>query len=140
MGDCSKPTGGMTVKSPLKLTSRQVGKRWEKIAESFLRRHGLTTRKRNFSSRLGEIDLVMNDRNSLVFVEVRFRGNNRHGSGADTVTRQKQARIIRAAMYFLSQNPRLSQKPCRFDVISIGTDQGNHQIQWIKNAFETTPG
>ena len=122
------------------LTSKQLGNRWEKEAESFLLQRGLTTRKRNFYCRTGEIDLIMNDGEMLVFVEVRYRGSDRHGSGAETVTARKQTRLIRAALYFLCKNPRFSQKPCRFDVISIANHLGNTEFRWIRNAFETPPG
>ena len=121
-------------------TTRQIGSRWEKIAESFLQRQGLTTRVRNFHCRCGEIDLIMNHEKFLVFVEVRFRGNDQHGSGAETITHRKQTRLIRAAGYFLGRNPGLSRIPCRFDVISIGTDHGAARVNWIRNAFESPPG
>lgn len=118
------------------LTSRQAGKRWEKVAESFLQSRGLITRKRNFHSRFGEIDLIMQDKDALVFVEVRFRDNDRFGSGAETVTRSKQVKLAKAASYFLLINPAYSQRPCRFDVISIHGKQGNTVFDWIKNAFD----
>ena len=120
--------------------SQQIGNRWEKEAESFLLQHGLTTRKRNFYCRSGEIDLIMNDGEMLVFVEVRYRGNDWHGSGAETVNARKQSRLIRAALYFLVKNPRFSQKSCRFDVISIGNHNGKTEFRWIRNAFDTPPG
>ncbi len=115
---------------------RQVGKHWEQAAESFLHSRGLITRNRNFYSRFGEIDLVMKDEDVLVFVEVRFRDDHRYGSGAETVTSSKQAKLARAALYFLRLNPYYSQRPCRFDVISVSTTQGNTVFNWIKNAFD----
>lgn len=120
--------------------TQHKGRFWEKRAESFLRRNGLSTRERNFNCRSGEIDLVMDDGESIVFVEVRFRNNKGYGSGADTVTRQKQARLIRAAQYYLCKNPRLSEMPCRFDVISVDKNQGATAFHWIRNAFETVSG
>ena len=123
-----------------KPTSRQVGQYWERKAESFLHRRGLTTRERNFNCRAGEIDLIMNDGNMLVFVEVRFRNNVAYGSGADTVSTRKQKRLTRAALYFLCRNPRFSLKPCRFDVISVGKSQGQTEFRWIRNAFESLSG
>ena len=121
-------------------TTRQLGGRWEEAAESFLHQRGLKTRKRNFYSRFGEIDLVMKDGEVLVFVEVRFRGNDNFGDGATTVTTRKQAKLIRAALYFLSLNPGYAQKPCRFDVISISIRHGESEFHWIRNAFETQAG
>ncbi len=121
-------------------TSRQVGSQWEKAAESFLHKRGLITRKRNFFSRFGEIDLIMKDGEVLVFVEVRFRGNDRFGDGAETITVWKQSKLARAAMYFLSINSHYSQKPCRFDVISVGRNQGKIEFDWIRNAFDSPSG
>ncbi len=121
-------------------STRELGGHWENAAESFLHRRGLTTKKRNFYSRFGEIDLIMRDRDVLVFVEVRFRGDDRYGSGAETVTVRKQAKLARAAMFFLSLNPHYSQKPCRFDVISVGTRRGKTIFNWIKNAFDSPSG
>jgi putative endonuclease len=125
---------------PINTNTRQIGGRWEIAAESFLHKRGLTTHQRNFYSRFGEIDLIMRDKDEFVFVEVRFRQNSRHGSGADTVTFQKQAKLTRAALYFLCRNPRYAQNPCRFDVISITITNSEPKFNWIKNAFDSTSG
>ena len=97
---------------------------------------GLKTLERNFQVRFGEIDLVMLDGETLVFAEVRYRENNRHGTGADSVTRAKQRRIVSAAQLYLQRNPREALRPCRFDVISIGSDGGRTLINWIPDAFD----
>jgi len=97
--------------------------------------HGLKLLQRNFSSRFGEIDLVMEDEKTLVFVEVKYRKNKYHGSGAETVTRHKQGRISRTAAWYLATNPHRAQQVCRFDVVSIGADTSDYHINWIKSAF-----
>jgi len=122
------------------LTSKQSGTRWEKTAESFLRSHGLKLLQRNFSSRFGEIDLIMEDEKTIVFIEVKYRANSQHGSGADAVTFQKQARISRTAAWFLARNPNRAEQFCRFDVISIDPFQTDQGINWIKAAFYSTIG
>jgi putative endonuclease len=122
------------------VTNRLEGQRWERSAEIFLCRQGLTVVERNYNCRVGEIDLIMYDQSSLVFVEVKYRGNTGFGSGADSVTQQKQLRISRTAAYFLSRNQRLANVPCRFDVISISGRRGSTQTDWIKNAFNTQFG
>lgn len=122
------------------MNSRQAGARWEKTAESFLAGHGLRLLERNFSSRLGEIDLVMEDDKTIVFVEVRYRENNRHGSGAESVTVHKQNRISRTAAWYLAKNPHRAAQFCRFDVISIDAQKKEHGIDWIQNAFYSTIG
>jgi len=112
-----------------------VGKHWEQQAESFLHQHGLKTQARNVSSRWGEIDLVMTDKDALVFVEVRYRKSNHYGSGAASVTRAKQKRLINTAKIYLSRHPAQAALPCRFDVISITDKPPEKPIEWIKNAF-----
>jgi len=115
---------------------RQQGRRWERAAESLLRKSGLRTLQRNFHCRRGEIDLVMLDGTALVFVEVRYRHCDRYGSGADSVTLTKQRRIISAAQCFLMRNAPYRQRPCRFDVVSIGQGAGGIEMNWIRAAFE----
>lgn len=117
-------------------TTRQRGNHWENVAESFLNGRGLVTVERNFIARCGEIDLVMRDGNTLVFTEVRYRHHQRYGSGADSVTPAKQQRIIRAANQFLQRKPAETSGPCRFDVISIGVEEGRTLLNWIRNAFD----
>lgn len=117
-------------------STRQQGSHWEQVAESFLNDRGMKTLVRNYQVRSGEIDLVMRDGNTLVFTEVRYRGNNSHGSGADSVTLTKQKRVISAAHWFLQHHPRERARPCRFDVVSIGSEDGRTLMNWIRNAFD----
>ena len=121
-------------------TTRQSGAEWEKTAESFLRGHGLKLLQRNFSSRFGEIDLIMEDEETVVFVEVKYRKSSQHGSGADAVTFHKQGRISRTAAWYLAMNPHRAEQICRFDVISINTQEKDQGINWIKSAFYSTQG
>ena len=122
------------------LSYRQTGARWEKTAESFLRSHGLKLLQRNFSSRFGEIDLIMEEEKTIVFVEVKYRKSNEHGSGADAVTFHKQNRISRTAGWYMAKNPHRAEQFCRFDVISIDPQSRKQGIKWIKNAFYSTIG
>ena len=116
--------------------TRQQGSDWENAAESFLRKRGLKTVTKNFHGRLGEIDLVMLDRGTLVFVEVRFRANAHYGTGAASVTHVKQRRIVGAAMRFLQAEKQHARRPCRFDVVSVGREQGRTVMNWIRGAFD----
>lgn len=117
--------------------TRAVGGQWERHAEAYLHRCGLNTVARNFNCRVGEIDLVMEDGECLVFMEIRYRETSRFGSGAETVTRPKQRRIIRAAQKYLQLHCNRATQPCRFDVISLGNEQGKLTAEWIRNAFTT---
>ena len=119
------------------MNNRRIqGSQWEKFAESFLHKRGLRTLERNYHSRFGEIDLIMMDRQTLVFTEVRYRGDSARGSGAESVTYTKQKRITRAAQRFLQQHQHHASLACRFDVVSIGNKEGRLLLNWIRNAFD----
>ena len=118
------------------VTTRRRGNHWERTAERFLRQRGLRTVTRNYLARVGEIDLIMLDGATLVFTEVRFRADDTHGSGADTITHAKQQKIIRTARHYLSRHANAASMQCRFDVVSIGIREGRTLIDWIRNAFE----
>lgn len=120
--------------------SKRSGQHWEKVAESFLHSNGLKLVQRNFSSRFGEIDLIMEDEKILVFIEVKYRANSQHGSGSEAVTPYKQNRISRTAGWFLAKHPHKAEKNCRFDVISIDPLKKDQGINWIKGAFYSTIG
>lgn len=126
--------------SPERLKTLQQGHWWERRAEFFLRDRGLKILERNFRCRLGEIDLVAEDGNQLVFVEVRYRRSGRHGSGAESVGRRKQGRIASAAALYLARHRRQATRVCRFDVISVSDEDGPGRFEWIRNAFQSTQG
>lgn len=117
------------------LSSKQAGQAWEKAAESFLENRGLMPRERNYFSRWGEIDLIMEDREHLVFIEVKYRRNGNYGHAVEMLGKNKQRRLIRAARYYLACNPKFQQRPCRFDFVAIQGEQDNPKFQWITNAF-----
>ena len=110
--------------------SGALGAAKERLAERFLVEQGLRLVARNHRCRYGEIDLVMRDAETLVFVEVRYRRSSRFGTPAETVDRRKQRRLITAARHYLYLHP--CPLPCRFDVLGIG---GRDEIQWVRHAF-----
>ncbi len=113
-----------------------LGKNAERRALARLRRAGLTLVARNFRTRYGEIDLVMQDDACLVFVEVRFRGPTAFGHAAGSVDSGKQRRLVRAADTFLVCQPRWRHHPVRFDVMAMNaTDGGALKVDWIRDAF-----
>ena len=121
-------------------STREQGEYTETLACQFLENKGLTLIEKNFHCRLGEIDLIMQDTNSLVFVEVRYRKNIDFGSGAESVTASKQEKLIKTASVYLQQHDKLNQYPARFDVVSItGSLESNNinaiNFDWIENAF-----
>jgi len=114
-----------------------LGEAYETLACTHLQSAGLSLLSRNFSTRFGELDLVMRDRNVLVFVEVRYRARTRFGSGAESITAAKRARLATAAEQFRQAHPRLSALPCRFDVVAMTGDAKAPQIDWLRNAFDS---
>ena len=117
------------------MKAADTGKDAEARACDYLLAQGLSLLTRNFHSRHGEIDLIMDDGRSLVFIEVRYRRGSAFGSGAESVDRRKQARITACAQYYLQRNPAASQRPCRFDVVAISGAGQRRNIQWIRDAF-----
>lgn len=106
------------------------GRAAEQLALDHLTAAGLRLKSRNYACRLGEIDLILEDGDTLVFVEVRQRGNRRFGGAAESITMRKQGRLIAAAGHYLS---RLRRTPaCRFDAVLV--DAGG-RIEWVRDAF-----
>ena len=87
---------------------------------------------------MGEIDLILEDGSCLVFAEIRYRKSSFFGTGAETVSKAKQMRIIRTASRYLQYHERRATQPCRFDVVSMGHINGELEIDWIQNAFTAT--
>ena len=104
----------------------------EQLAAAYLNQQGLKLVTSNYQCRFGEIDLVMREGKTLVFVEVRLRSNADFGGAAMSITTSKQQRLARTAEHYLQQ---YGESACRFDAILMSEmDMGN--IEWIKNAFE----
>lgn len=161
----SPATPKSTSTAPKSTPAMITGQESERLAEQFLLQQGLTLVTRNYRCKAGEIDLIMQDREHLVFVEVRFRNNRRYGSASESVTHFKQQKLIRAAEFYLqSRYTRRQLPPCRFDVVAIdgvslnrgarqsavpSTEQGQtpvniahcstnprqNPIEWLPNAF-----
>ena len=117
---------------------RKTGAQAEDLALAFLRARGLKLRARNFSCRSGEIDLIMDHGDSLVFIEVRYRRRDDYGGGLESVDARKRARIVRCARFYLHSHEKLNGRPARFDVVAVSPGQrpGEPRIHWIPNAFE----
>lgn len=111
------------------------GQAAEAAAERRLRAQGLILIARNIRYRDGELDLVMRDGGTLVFVEVRYRANDAFSGAAASITHSKRQRLIRAASRFLAAQPALAQLPARFDVIAARGDPANPTLEWLHDAF-----
>jgi putative endonuclease len=108
-----------------------IGEQAERVAADYLRRKGLELIETNYRCRWGEIDLVLRDRITVVFVEVKLRRSDSFGGAAYSVGPRKQERIIAAARHYLAGR---RETQCRFDVVLLeGLDP--LRIEWIRDAF-----
>lgn len=125
-----------------KTPAGSAGASAEKLAEAYLKHQGLRLLERNFNCRRGEIDLIMEDQATLVFVEVRFRQSAHYGSAAETVTAAKQRKLVLAAQHYLASRQTGHSRPLRFDVVGImptpqtlSEVECSYEYTWIPNAF-----
>jgi putative endonuclease len=117
--------------------TRAAGARYEELALAHLLHAGLVLLERNFCCRHGELDLVMRDRDTTVFVEVRYRRSDAgFGDGIDSVSAAKRRKLVRAAGMFLATHASLSRQACRFDVVAVAGDAGAPLIDWRQDAFD----
>lgn len=110
---------------------RAKGNLYEKKAAEYLQKKGYRILQHNFRCRYGEIDLIAEIENVLVFCEVKYRNSKEEALPLEAVTLRKQQRISRAAFYYLSIHS-LGERDCRFDVIGIAGSRIHH----IENAFD----
>ena len=122
--------------SSVRPTARSVGADWEEAALAHLQHNGLALVARNFHCRFGEIDLILRDRDQLVFVEVRYRGDAARGGGTLSVGAAKRGRLIRAAQIWLQAHAQLATLACRFDVIGCSGSLTRPGFDWIRAAFD----
>ncbi len=116
----------------MKINKNNAGLAAEQIAETFLLQKGLKLVTKNYHCRFGEIDLIMHDGKSLVFIEVRLRSNKKFGTAASSITYQKQQKLILTAQHYLQHH---GDAQCRFDAILMNKADNNN-IEWIRNAFD----
>jgi len=117
------------------LLTNKRGQWAERMAEDYLIKHGLKLIQRNYSCRLGEIDLIVQEQDAIIFVEVKYRKNDQFGGGLESIDFRKQKKIKTTAEHYLQNHDRHQEYSCRFDAILITGDVGKPSINWIKNAF-----
>ncbi len=120
----------------------------ENIALKYLESQGLSIIQSNFSCKMGEIDLIMNDADFLIFIEVRYRKKTQFGHPLETITYTKQQKIIKTIQFFLMKHPKYQQFPCRIDAVAIYSNTVNKnnkaenitaedlKIEWVKDAIQ----
>ena len=117
-------------------TDRQLaGTAAEDAACAYLLAAGCRLLARNAGFRVGELDLVMRDADTVVFVEVRMRRDDRFGGALGSIDAGKRRKVARAAQVWLSSQPRLAQAPCRFDVVAVGPESEGSPCEWLRAAF-----
>ncbi|MDN6179569.1 MAG: YraN family protein [Halomonas subglaciescola] len=115
-------------------TARARGTAIEGIAARWLEEQGLTLLGRNQYAKGGELDLVMQDGETRVFVEVKHRETTRYGHPLETVTAQKQRRLVHAARVYLARQELVC--PCRFDILAVTGTPPTLTFEWVKAAFD----
>lgn len=112
-----------------------IGKKAEQEALIFLQHQGLKFIKQNFQCYFGEIDLIMRDKDVIVFVEVRMRSRHDYGNALESITRYKINKLVKTANLFLQIENLYNKVSSRFDVITMQLRENKIQLEWIKNAF-----
>ena len=112
---------------------KALGIIYEARAAEYLGAQGLDLIEQNYRCREGEIDLIMSDCDTLVFIEVKQRSTQRYGSPAATVTHKKLSKIYRTAERFLQQRPEFAHMRARFDVVAF--QSSNPTPTWLKSVF-----
>ena len=130
---------------PFKATSptQRKGHAYENLAKHYLKKKGLSLITTNYTCQSGEIDLIMKDGETLVFIEVRYRNNKQYGSALESVNSKKQRKIIQSAQSFLQQSPWAKKLNCRFDVLGISPSahqlsndpDDQLEVNWVQSAF-----
>jgi putative endonuclease len=115
---------------------REIGQVGEQAAADFLSKQGFQVITRNWSTRLGELDIIARDGEALVVVEVRTTTSQRFGFGYESIDMRKQQKVRRLALQYIHQQ-RITHIPLRFDVVSVLLDQERipKQIDHLKGAF-----
>ncbi len=112
------------------------GAYWERQAELYLQSQGMKTLHKNYQTSAGEVDLVMMvGEDTVVFVEVRYRFHQAWANALESVTPQKQKKIIKAASQLMSKKQWHNRYHARFDVVAIQGDPKEPTIEWIEHAF-----
>jgi putative endonuclease len=132
--DKNSRAGGNMTSIVRALLNRMLGQRGERAAARYLKRQGMRVLLRGYRTRLGEIDLIVRDGDTLVFVEVKAR---RQGTPAEAVTPEKERRLTNAALQFLRKYDLLEQRS-RFDIVAVvwPQDRKAPTIEHFRNAFE----
>ena len=111
-----------------------IGSKGEDLAAEFLRKKGYKIISRNYKTPIGEVDIIAEDKGTIVFVEVKTRSNNSFGYPFEAVGSRKQHKLKNLALFYMKQ--RKKDLAVRFDVLSIHISEDKKEIEHIMDAFE----
>ncbi len=120
-----------------KTTKQQTGQAGEDAALQHLQTAGLKLIDRNYHCRWGEIDLVMQDKDCIVFVEVRLRSSGAFGGAAASVDLRKQKKLQKTALHYLQKNRLSARQAARIDVVAVRPSRETFDVEWIQNAIQS---
>lgn len=112
------------------------GKQAEILALNYLKAQGLKPLQQNFHCRFGEIDLIMQEKNAIIFIEVKYRQHNAFGGGLAAITPSKQRKLRLTASHYLQRYQPHSDMPCRFDALVIEGHLSRPHYQWITHILQ----
>ena len=114
---------------------RKIGDAAEATALRLLEKNGLRLLESNYACFSGEIDLIMQDKEDIVFVEVRYRSERDYGDGLESVDHHKMQKLVRAAKHYLQATELMYKVNSRFDIVAIHPMNGDIDVEWFVNAF-----
>ncbi|WP_444997544.1 YraN family protein [Aliikangiella sp. IMCC44359] len=118
-----------------KENKREFGQQLENFARTQVEKKGYKIIETNFTCKLGEIDIIAQNKNLLIFIEVRYRKNNSFGGAIESVDYRKQSKLIKTASLYLQQKNLTNKVQCRFDVFALQGQLPNPSYKWLTNAF-----
>jgi putative endonuclease len=119
-------------------STRHFGRQGEEAAVEFLQQSGYRILEKNFRNKIGEVDVIAIDKDTVCFIEVKSRRTSRSGSPWEAISPFKQRKIIQVALSYLKWKQWLSQK-ARFDVVGIWEEENSiPRIEILKNAFDAS--
>lgn len=114
---------------------KEIGQKGENLAVDYLQNAGYTVLERNYRCKLGEIDIIARDNDTLVFIEVRSRSSLAFGLPQESINRRKRHQISKVALEYMIRR-KLKNIPARFDVVAVSFEGRKEKVDLIKDAFE----
>jgi len=118
------------------MQKKELGKKGEEVALPFLKKNGYRIVERNYVCKMGEVDIIAKEKDTLAFIEVKTRTSNAFGPPQLAVTPSKQMQLSKAAWSFLKEK-RIENVRARFDVVAILIRPEGEEIELIRDAFDS---